>query len=171
MADHLNILCKPCIYQLRKIQSILRNLPVIATMTIKYSFTFMCLDYCNSILQELIQLQLQCRPKYYFAIRAVANKPKYLHISQLILEKLHRLPVAEQICFKIICWHVLQSLALSMNAIGNSLFKIFQVNMVGDSRTLLAVEISRPTGKPMHLVVKVLSEIEGENRNQLKRHG
>ena len=101
MTTHINHLVRTCFYNLRRIKHIRRFITKTAILLVN-SFVISRVDYCNSLLAGLpnchlhrIQLVLNA------AARLLYRGQKRDHITPLLRDKLHWLPIAARIQFKI----------------------------------------------------------------------
>ena len=102
MTTHINHLVRTCFYNLRRIKHIRRFITTKTAILLVNSFVISRVDYCNSLLAGLpnchlhrIQLVLNA------AARLLYRGQKRDHITPLLRDKLHWLPIAARIQFKI----------------------------------------------------------------------
>ena len=102
MTTHINHLVRTCFYNLRRIKHIRRFITTKTAILLVNSFVISRVDYCNSLLAGLpnchlhrIQLVLNA------AARLLYRGQKRDHITPLLHDKLHWLPIAARIQFKI----------------------------------------------------------------------
>ena len=102
MTTHINYLVRTCFYHLRRIKHIRRFISTKTAVLIINSFVISRVDYCNSLLAGLpnchlhrIQLVLNA------AARLLYRGQKKDHITPLLRDKLHWLPIAARIQFKV----------------------------------------------------------------------
>jgi len=89
-------------YQLRRIKFSIKALPFDTAKSLVNSFVISRIDYCNSLLTGLPKYvldSLQCVMNA--AIRMLCGAEKYSHVIGLIRDRLHWLPVAQCIQFKL----------------------------------------------------------------------
>ena len=93
MREHITSVCRASHFNPRNIGSIRRYLTPETCATLVHSLISSKLDYCNSLLIELPETQinrLQCIQNS--AARIVSRRPRHEHITP-VLENLHWLPV------------------------------------------------------------------------------
>jgi len=102
MRQHITNVCRQCFFQLRQLRVIRRSLPADVVKSLLHAFIFSRLDYCNSLLfglpkRDLHKLQLvqNAAAKLFGGLR------KYDHVTPILRDKLHWLPVAFRIDYKI----------------------------------------------------------------------
>ena len=98
---HVNI-TRSCFYQLRQLRSIWRSLFTDAAKTLVHSLISIRVDYCNSILYgatNIVGRRLQS--VLNAAARLISNKRKFDHITPVLRDQLHWLPIRQRIEFKI----------------------------------------------------------------------
>ena len=101
MSDHIDSLCRSCLFQLRQIRVLKRCLPQESVHILVKAFVSSRLDYCNSLfygighglLDKLQRIQNA-------AARLVSGKRKYDHITP-VLRDLHWLPIRQRIEYKL----------------------------------------------------------------------
>ena len=96
-----NITCQSAYLELRKLRLIRHVLTVGATKTLVTSLALSRLDYCNSLLSRIPQQLIDKLQKVQNCSgRFICKTSKRPHVSPL-LSKLHRLPIAQRIDYKI----------------------------------------------------------------------
>ena len=113
MASHITKTCATAFYYLHNIRRIRKYLSRQCTETLIHSFISSRLDYCNSLLYRLPDIQInQLQRVQNSCARLVCNALKYCHITPLLID-LHWLPVRFRIDFKIllITYKILNGLA------------------------------------------------------------
>jgi hypothetical protein len=102
MKQHITNVCRQCYFQLRQLRVIRRSLPGDVVKSLLHAFIFSRLDYCNSLLfglpkRELLKLQRvqNAAAKLYGGLR------RYDHVTPILRDNLHWLPVTYRIAFKI----------------------------------------------------------------------
>ena len=94
--------CKLCFFQLRQLRSIRRSLTTEATALIVHAFINSRLDYCNSLLYGISDCLLNKLQRVQnAAARLIANKRKYDHITPVLRDTLHWLPIPQRIDYKL----------------------------------------------------------------------
>ena len=99
---HVNQLVSRCFYQLRRIKSSVRALPTEAAKTVVNSFVVSRIDYCNSLLADAPQYQLdRLQAVMNTAARLIYGVGKFDRIQHLISDRLRWLPVHKRVQFKL----------------------------------------------------------------------
>jgi len=102
MKQHIINICRQSYYQLRQLRVICRSLPKDVLKTLLHAFVFTRLDYCNSILYGLPKCHLKkLQSVQNSAGRLFGGLRKFDHITPLIRDQLHWLPITARIDFKI----------------------------------------------------------------------
>ena len=102
MESHVTAVCKSAIFHLRNISRIRRYLTAAATEQIVHAFVTSRLDIGNALLYRLPLKQTQRLQKIQnWAARLIDGAMKYSHATPL-LKKLHWLPIAVRVKFKIL---------------------------------------------------------------------
>ena len=102
MFAHINRVVSSCFYQLRQLRSVRRCLPFEARQALVTAFISSRLDYCNAILYGVAACNLnRLQVVMNAAARLVTGIGKYEHITPLLRDVLHWLPVPQRIIFKI----------------------------------------------------------------------
>ena len=90
---HISTVVKVAFYQLWRIARIRRFLTLSSTKTLVHSLISSCLDYCNSALAGLLDINIiKLQTIQNAAARLTMRVKKYKHISP-VLKELHWLPV------------------------------------------------------------------------------
>jgi len=98
LSDHVNSVSRSCFYYLRQLQSIRTSLPLHAITILVHVLICARVDYGNSSTStNAYKLQSVLNA----AARLVGGIPKFSHISSLIRNSLHWLPIRQCIKFKI----------------------------------------------------------------------
>ena len=101
MSDHIDSLCRSCLFQLRQIRVLKRCLPQESVHILVKSFVSSRLDYCNSLLYGVAQgLVDKVQRIQNTAARLVSGRRKYDHITP-VLRDLHWLPIRQRIEYKL----------------------------------------------------------------------
>ena len=101
MNEHVNRLVKTCNFQLRRIRSIRRLLPMITVIQLVNSFLISRIDYYNSILLGLPKYeQDRLKSVLNVAARLIHGRNWYDHITDLLRVILHWFRVSQRITFK-----------------------------------------------------------------------
>jgi hypothetical protein len=102
MKQHITNVCRLCYFQLRQLRVIRRTLPAEVLKTLLHAFVSSRLDYCNSLFYGLPQCELQKLQRVQnAAARLFGGLRKYDHISPILRDKLHWLPIQQRVDFKI----------------------------------------------------------------------
>ena len=102
MSTHISKACSTAFFHLHNIRRIKKYLSVDSLRTIVHAFITSRLDYCNSLMYGLPNLQISKLQRVQnAAARLIMDIPKYSHITPALYE-LHWLPVAHRIKFKIL---------------------------------------------------------------------
>ena len=102
MHSQISAICRGVVYHLKRIGSIRSLLPDAAAAQLVHSLVTARLDYCNSLLYNLPDSQLNRLQRVQnIAARIVSKCPKFCHMTP-ILQDLHWLPVKARIIFKIL---------------------------------------------------------------------
>ena len=100
--SHVNHVISSGFYQLRRIKCSTKALPFDTAKSLVNSFVISRIDYCNNLLTGLPKYaldRLQCVMNA--AARMLCGAGKYSHVTGLIRDRLHWLPVAHRIQFKL----------------------------------------------------------------------
>jgi hypothetical protein len=101
MKDHISSVCRSAYLELRRIASVRPFLTTEATAELTRSRILSKIDYCNSLLAGITSEQIARLQKIQnHAARLTFRKKRHDHVTPL-LKKLHWLPVAERIDFKL----------------------------------------------------------------------
>ncbi len=102
MGAHINAKCKAAFKQLYNLRRIRKYLTCEATETLVHSFIFSHIDYCNALLYDLPQYQIQKLQRIQnMAAKLIFQQPKFSHNTPLLIQ-LHWLPVKFRIRFKLL---------------------------------------------------------------------
>src|SRR5258706_372102 len=100
-AKHLKQLSGKCFYHLRQLRTVRRSITVDAAKTLVHAFVMSRVDYCNSVLSGVAAIHLRVLQSVLnAAARLVMQKMKYDHISCILQNELHWLPIKQRIEFK-----------------------------------------------------------------------
>ena len=98
---HVNNMTRSCFFQLRQLRSIRRSLTMEATKTLVQSLVSSRVDYCNSIFYGAKNAVLRrLQSVLNAAARLVTNTRKFDHITPVLRDQLHWLPIRQRIIFK-----------------------------------------------------------------------
>ena len=102
MNSHINKVCNASFYYLHNIRRIRKHLSRDSSETLLHAFVSSRLDYCNSLLYGLPQVQIdKIQRVQNAAARLIFEQPKFCHITP-VLSQLHWLPIKYRIEFKIL---------------------------------------------------------------------
>ena len=102
MNSHVNKICNSSFYYLHNIMRIRKHLSRKSTETLIHAFVSSRLDYCNSLLYGLPQVQIEKLQRVQnAAARLIFKEPKFSHITSVLCQ-LHWLPIKYRIEFKIL---------------------------------------------------------------------
>ena len=102
MAAHVSKVVSGCFYQLRQLRSVKRCLPFEARRALVNAFISSRLDYCNATLYGVAACNIhRLQAVMNAAARLVTGVGKYEHITPVLRDVLHWLPVSKRIIFKI----------------------------------------------------------------------
>ena len=100
--SHVNHVVSSSFYQLRRIKCSLKALPFDTAKSLVNCFVISRIDYCNSLLFDVPQYALDRLQRVMnAAARMLCGVGKYSHVSGLIRDRLHWLPVSQRIRFKL----------------------------------------------------------------------
>src|SRR6218665_3576959 len=105
-SDHILTSTRSCYFHLRRLRAIRRSITPTVFATILHAFICSRIDYCNSLLNVLMDL-LKSRLSAIQSVlnaaaRLTARLPRFTHISTYLTEILHWLPIASRIKFKVL---------------------------------------------------------------------
>ena len=102
MNSHINKVCNTSFYYLHNIKRIRKHLSRDSSETLIHAFVSSRLDYCNSLLYGLPQVEIdKIQRVQNVAARLIFEQPKFCHIT-LVLSQFHWLPIKYRIEFKIL---------------------------------------------------------------------
>ena len=102
MNDHVANVVRGCFYQLRQLRCVRRSLPVDTRRTLVTAFIASRVDYCNSALYGVAARTIQrLQMVMNAAARLVVGVGKYEHVTPILRDVMHWLPVPQRIAFKI----------------------------------------------------------------------
>ena len=102
MREQITSVCRASHFHLRNIGSIRRYLTPDTCATLVHNLISSKLDYCNSLLIELPETQINRLQRIQnSAACIVSRRPLHEHITP-VLENLHWLPVQQRIMFKVV---------------------------------------------------------------------
>ena len=102
MEAHVSNTVRGCMYQLRQLRSVKRSLALDSRRALATAFVASRIDYCNGVLYgvakgEVQQLQMVLNA----AARLVVGTGKFSHVTPILRDVLHWLPVQHRISYKI----------------------------------------------------------------------
>ena len=99
---HITNVCRSSYYSLRQIRVIRRSLQRDVTKTLLHAFVSSRLDYCNSLFYGLPKCDIhRLQSVQNSAARIYGGLRKYDHITPVMRDQLHWLPINERIRYKI----------------------------------------------------------------------
>jgi hypothetical protein len=102
MRKHITNVCRQCYYQLRQLRVICRNLPKDVLKTLLHAFVSTRLDYCNALFYGLPKCDIRkLQSVQNAAARLIGGLRKYDHITSLMRDQLHWLPINLRIDYKV----------------------------------------------------------------------
>ena len=102
MKEHVRRICCSAYHQLRQLRVVRKSLSTKACEALVHAFVSSRLDYCNCLLYGIAEKQLNfLQSVLRLAARLVLCKRKFDSISADMRDKLHWLPVKQQIEYKI----------------------------------------------------------------------
>jgi len=123
MQKHAGAVARSCFYQLRQLRSVRRILTRDAALTLVHAFVTSRVDYCNSVFAgstEAVIKRLQA--VLNAAARLISTKKRSDHITPVLRDELHWLPIRQRISYKVAlmvyrCLHGLAPVYLSQACI------------------------------------------------------
>src|SRR6218665_968968 len=101
-SDHISTLTRSCYFHLRRLRAIRRSITPTVFATLVHAFICSRIDYCNSLLMDLLKSRLSAiQSVLNAAARLIARLPRFTHISTCMTEVLHWLAIASRIKFKV----------------------------------------------------------------------
>ena len=148
MSTHISKACSSAFFHLHNIRRIKKYLSVDSLRTIVHAFITSRLDYCNSLMYGLPNLQISKLQRVQnAAARLIMDIPKYSHITPALYE-LHWLPVAHRIKFKILILTFKSIYGLAPSYLSD-LVKVKQTSSYSlRSNSSLLLEVPRETMRP-----------------------
>ena len=102
MNSHINKVCNASFYYLHNIRQIRKHLSRDSSETLIHAFVSSWLDYCNSLLYGLPEVQIdKIKRVQNTAARLIFEQPRFCHITP-VLSQLHWLPIKYCTEFKIL---------------------------------------------------------------------
>jgi hypothetical protein len=102
MQSHIRNIARSCFYQLRQLWSIRRCITTSVAKSLIHAFVISRIDYCNSVLcgVSLSNLAL-LQSVMNGAARFISRRRKFDHISDVLRDDLHWLPVVNRVDYKL----------------------------------------------------------------------
>ena len=102
MDKHAKNVVKNCFYQLRQLRSVKRSLTLEARRSLMAAFIASRVDYCNAIFYGVAKSTIRrLQSCLNAAARLVVDAGKYDHITVVLRDVVHWLPVEQRITFKV----------------------------------------------------------------------
>ena len=102
MKQHINNVCRQCYFQLRQLRVIRKTLPQSVVKTLLHAFVSSRLDYCNSLFYGLPNCEIKkLQSVQNAAARLFGGLRKFDHITPVLKNDLHWLPITSRIDYKI----------------------------------------------------------------------
>ena len=102
MKQHINNVCRQCYFQLRQLRVIRKTLPQSVVKTLLHAFVSSRLDYCNSLFYGLPNCEIKkLQSVQNAAARLFGGLRKFDHITPVLKNDLHWLPIKSRIDYKI----------------------------------------------------------------------
>jgi len=102
MKQHINNVCRQCYFQLRQLRVIRKTLPQSVVKTLLHAFVSSRLDYCNSLFYGLPNCDIKkLQSVQNAAARLFGGLRKFDHITPVLKNDLHWLPIKSRIDYKI----------------------------------------------------------------------
>lgn len=102
MKQHITNVCRQCFFQLRQLRVIRRSIPADIVKSLLHAFISSRLDYCNSLLYGLPKSDLRkLQMVQNAAAKLFGGLRKYDHVTPILRDNLHWLPVTYRIQYKI----------------------------------------------------------------------
>ena len=98
---HISNICKSCFYHIRDLRRIRRHLHLSTAKTISNSLISSCLDYCNSLINNIAKQDLSKLQRVHNCLARVVLRAPRFSPSLPLLKQLHWLPVNYRIKFKL----------------------------------------------------------------------
>jgi len=102
MKQHIRNVCRLCYFQLRQLRVICRSLSKDVLKTLLHAFVSSRLDYCNALFYGLPKCDIKrLQAVQNAAARLFGGLRKYDHITPMMRDQLHWLPITQRINYKI----------------------------------------------------------------------
>ena len=102
MEAHVSNTVRGCMYQLRQLRSVKRSLTLDSRRALATEFVASRIDYCNGVLYGVAKGEVQrLQVVLNAAARLVVGTGKFSHVTPILRDVLHWLPVQHRISYKI----------------------------------------------------------------------
>jgi hypothetical protein len=102
MKSHVNTVVRNCFYELRQLRSVRRSLTDDATRALVHAFVASRVDYCNAVLYGATDgVVRRLQAVLNSAARLITGTRRNDHITPVLRDVLHWLPVRQRILYKI----------------------------------------------------------------------
>ena len=102
MDVHVSAVVKGCFYQLHQLHSVHQSLTLDAERAVLTAFIASRLDYCNALLYGGAKAEIQrLQTVMNAAARLVGGLGRYDHITPVLRDTLHWLPIRQRVVFKL----------------------------------------------------------------------
>ena len=102
MEAHVSNTVRGCMYQLRQLRSVKRSLTLDSWCALATAFVAGRIDYCNGVLYGVAKGEVQrLQMVLNAAVRLVVGTGKFSHVTPILRDVLHWLPVQHRISYKI----------------------------------------------------------------------
>ena len=102
MDTHAKSIVRSCFYQLRQLRSVKRSLTLEARRSLATAFIASRVDYCNAVFYGVSKSTIgRLQSCLNAAARLVVGVGKYAHVTPVLRDVLHWLPVEQRVTFKI----------------------------------------------------------------------
>lgn len=102
MSSHINKTISSCFYQLRRLKSVRRSLPLSAAKTVVNSFIVSRIDYCNGLLTGITQRQVdRLQSVLNASAKLIHGGTRRDHVTPLLRDKLHWLKFSQRVTYKL----------------------------------------------------------------------
>ena len=99
--QHISQVCKSCFYHIRDLRRIRRHISRSTAKTISMALISSCLDYCNSLLNNIAKRDLAKLQRVQNCLARVVLRANRFSPSLPLLKQLHWLPVSYRFDFKL----------------------------------------------------------------------
>ena len=99
--SHVSAICSSCIYHIRDLRRLRGHLELDSAKLLANGLVSSCLDYCNSVLSEIVETDLTKLQRVLNCLARVVTKSPPFTRRVPLLRSLHWLPVKYRVHFKI----------------------------------------------------------------------